>query len=221
MQEIEAKFYVQDLKRIEMCLQDLKAFLIQPRMLETNLRFDLPDGGLRSKGQVLRLRQDTEAKLTYKGAGKSEQGVVNRTEIEFVVGDFEKAKLFLEALGYQKLFQYDKYRTTYILESGSSSHSQGVLLKIHEQAHGFHTCHIMLDELPYGNFVEIEGEDIASIRVIAEKININMQAAISESYSALFERVRHTLALTFNDLTFENFAGIQVSHEQLQVQPAD
>src|SRR5436190_9848517 len=102
MQEIEAKFYVQDLKRIESRIQDLDARLIQPRVLETNLRFDLPDGGLRSKGQVLRLRQDTEAKLTYKDAGKSEQGVVNRTEIEFAVEDFNKARLLLEALGYQK-----------------------------------------------------------------------------------------------------------------------
>ncbi len=199
MQEIEAKFYVQDLKRIEMCLQDLKAFLIQPRMLETNLRFDLPDGGLRSKGQVLRLRQDTEAKFTYKGSGKSEQGIVNRTEIEFVVSDFEKAKLFLEALGYQKILQYNKYRTTYEFEA----------------------CHIMIDELPYGNFVEIEGEDIASIHVAAEQLNLNMQAAISESYSALFEKVRRIMGLKFTDLTFENFVGIQVSPEHLQVQPAD
>ena len=101
MQEIEAKFYVRDLKKIESRLQDLEARLIQPRVLETNTRFDLPDARLRSEGRVLRLRQDMEARLTYKGAGKSEQGIVNRTEIEFVVGDFEQAKLFLEALGYQ------------------------------------------------------------------------------------------------------------------------
>lgn len=199
MQEIEAKFYVRDLKKIESRIQQLDAHLIQPRVLETNLRFDLPDGGLRSKGQVLRLRQDTEAKFTYKDSGKSEQGIVNRTEIEFMVGDFEKAKLFLEALGYQKILQYDKYRTTY----------------------EFQNCHIMLDELPYGNFAEIEGEDIASIHGVAEKMDLNMQASLSESYSALFEKVRRTLALTFSDLTFENFAGIQVSPEHLQVQSAD
>lgn len=199
MQEIEAKFYVRDLKRIESRIQQLDARLIQPRGLETNLRFDLPDSGLRSKGQVLRLRQDTEAKLTYKGSGKTQQGIVNRTEIEFGVEDFEKAKLFLEALGYQKLLQYDKYRTTY----------------------EFQNCHIMLDELPYGNFVEIEGDDKESIHTVAEKLNLNMQAAISESYSALFEKVCRTLKLKFTDLTFENFTGLQVTHGHLQVQPAD
>lgn len=199
MQEIEAKFFVRDLKKIETCLQDLEARLIQPRVLETNLRFDLPGGGLRSEGRVLRLRQDTEARLTYKGAGKSEKGIVNRTEIEFVVDDFEKAKLFLEALGYQKLLQYDKYRTTYEFED----------------------CHIMLDELPYGNFVEIEGENTTAIHSAANKLGLNMQTAISESYSSLFEKVRRTLGLTFTDLTFANFAGIQVSPEHLQVQSAD
>ena len=84
--------------------------MIQPRVLETNIRFDLPDGGLRSEGRVLRLRQDTAARLTYKGAGKNEQGVARPHEIEFTVEDFEKAKNFLEALGYQKLLQYNKYR---------------------------------------------------------------------------------------------------------------
>lgn len=213
MQEIEAKFYVRDLKKIESRLQDLEARLIQPRVLEINIRFDLPDGGLRSEGRVLRLRQDTEARLTYKGAGKSEQGIVNRTEIEFVVGDFEQAKLFLEALGYQKLLQYDKYRTTYTLDSGS--------LLPDTQASGFHNCHIMLDELPYGNFVEIEGETSAAIHSAAHRLGLDMQAAISESYSSLFEKVRRALGLTFADLTFANFVGLQVAPEHLQVQSAD
>lgn len=199
MQEIEAKFYVRDLKKIESRIQSLDARLIQPRVLETNIRFDLPDGGLRSEGRVLRLRQDTEAKLTYKAPGKSEQGIVNRTEIEFVVEDFEKANLFLEALGYRKLLQYDKYRTTYEFED----------------------CHIMLDELPYGSFVEIEGENSAAIHSTAYRLGLDMQAAISESYSALFEKVRRALGLTFTDLTFANFAGIEILPEHLQIQFAD
>ena len=119
MQEIEAKFYVRDLKMIEARLQKLEARLIQPRLLETNIRFDLPDGRLSSEGRVLRLRQDSKVRLTYKDSGHSEAGVINRTEIEFTVEDFEKAKLLLEALGYRKLLAYEKYRTTYVVDSGS------------------------------------------------------------------------------------------------------
>ena len=202
LQEIESKFYVLDLKKVETHLQHLEARLIQPRILETNLRFDLPDSRLRSEGRVLRLRQDTAARLTYKASGQSEQGVVNRTEIEFTVEDFTKAQLFLEALGYEKLLEYEKYRTTYELLPGGR-------------------LHVMLDELPYGNFVEIEGGSIQIIHQMTEQLHLNRNAAISKSYSALFENARQSLKLPFKDLTFANFADVEVSPEHLQVQPAD
>src|SRR5688572_13003245 len=163
-QETEAKFYVHDLDKITTRLHELKALLIQERVLETNIRFDLPDGRLRSEGRVLRLRQDSEARFTYKSPSTNQQGVLRRTEIEFTVGDFEKGKEFLEALGYQKLIAYEKYRTTYALSQTSE-----VL------------THIMLDELPYGNFVEIEGETLELIREAAIQLNLNWDAAIGTS----------------------------------------
>lgn len=213
LQEMEAKFYVLDLKKIETRLQNLEARLIQPRVLETNIRFDLFDDSqprLRSEGRVLRLRRDTETRLTYKDSGRSEQGVVDRTEIEFTVDDFAKAKLFLEALGYQKLLEYEKYRTTYeLLQTSDVPSDLGGLV------------HVMLDELPYGNFVEIEGESIQIIHYIVEQLDLNRNAAISKSYSALFENARQTLKLPFKDLTFANFAEVEVSPQHLQVQPAD
>lgn len=214
-QEIEVKFYVRDLDGIITRLHELEARLIQRRVLETNLRFDLPNGGLRSEGRVLRLRRDTEARFTYKGPSTNEQGVLSRTEIEFTVGDFEKAKEFMEALGYQKLLYYDKYRTTYSLESDSK------LSNSHEQAHEFQNCLIMLDELPYGNFIEIEGENSEMIRAAANRLNLNWDTAIGTSYTALFERARKTLRFVFRDLSFENFAGIQVNASDLGVSAAD
>ena len=97
--EIEAKFYVRKLSRIENRLTELNAHLIQPRVHETNLRFDTAGRDLRSGGRVLRLRQDDQARLTYKGPSDKTEGVMNREEIEFVVEDFERAKQFIEALG--------------------------------------------------------------------------------------------------------------------------
>ncbi|HEX2995957.1 MAG TPA: class IV adenylate cyclase [Anaerolineales bacterium] len=198
-QETEAKFYIQDLKKVEARLRDLGAQLIQPRTLETNVRFDLPDASLRSEGRVLRLRQDTAARLTYKGASKKEGGILSREEIEFVVDDFEKARRFLEALGYQKLAYYEKYRTTYELTE----------------------TFIMLDELPYGSFLEIEGEDDRSIHSMAEQLNLNWKTAVATSYIALFERVYKTRKLSFQDISFANFAGITVGADDLSVQAAD
>jgi adenylate cyclase class 2 len=198
-QEIEAKFYVQDLTRIQARLQECAARRVQDRVLETNIRFDLPGARLRAEGRVLRLRRDTEARLTYKSASSKTQGVLSREEIEFVVEDFGKAKRFLEALGYQKLFYYEKYRTTYELAN---------LL-------------VMLDELPYGNFVEIEGEGIESIRSLAGQLGLSLAAPVATSYHALFERVRKRLGLPFDDLSFANFADRQVRPEHLGVRAAD
>ncbi len=198
-QETEAKFYVLHLDKITARLAELQARLIQPRVLETNLRFDLPDASLSSKGQVLRLRRDTKARLTYKGASQNKSGVLDRQEIEFVVDDFEKARQFLEALGYQQSMVYEKYRATYELKNTS----------------------IMLDELPYGDFVEIEGETEEQIQAVSKKLNLDWNAAIETSYTGLFENVKKLLRLSFQDLSFKNFEGIKVASDQLNVRAAD
>lgn len=197
--ETEVKFYIQDLERVAARLRDLEAQLIQPRTLETNIRFDFPDARLRSEGRVLRLRQDSAARLTYKSASKKDQGILSREEIEFVVDDFEKAKRFLEALGYQKLFYYEKYRATYELNETL----------------------IMLDELPYGGFLEIEGENDRSIRLVADQLHLTWKAAVATSYVALFERVCEARKLSFQDISFANFTGVKVDASDLRVQAAD
>jgi len=199
MQEIEAKFYVKDLKQIEARLHNLKARLKQARIHETNIRFDTPNQDLHREQRVLRLRQDDKVRMTYKDASKNEQGVLNRMEIEFVVEDFERAKRLLEALGYEKSLFYEKYRTTYELDN----------------------TYVMLDELPMGSFIEIEGESIDSIREIGRKLGLKWDTAISTSYSALFERVRKAKAAQIEDLSFENFEGMEVTKDELGVQPAD
>jgi adenylate cyclase, class 2 len=202
-QEIEAKFYVRDLNRIKSRLHELNAHLLQERVLETNIRFDLPGARLRAEGRVRRLRCDTSTKFTYKSASTNQQGVLSREEIEFEVEDFDKAKRFLEALGYQKLVYYEKYRTTYALQP-----SEGFV-------------QIMLDELPYGPFVEIEGETVDAIHAVADQLGLNWNTAIATSYNTLFDRARRTLNLTFQDLSFANFADINLDATHLGVYAAD
>jgi adenylate cyclase, class 2 len=198
-QETEAKFYVRDLGGIRSRLEELRARLIQQRVLETNIRFDLPGAPLLAQGRVLRLRRDTETHLTYKSVSTKREGVLSREEIELVVEDFEKAKQFLEALGYQTLFYYEKYRTTY----------------------EWNQTLIMLDELPYGAFVEIEGETVDVIHAAADQLHLNWQAAATASYHVLFERVRNTLHLSMQGLAFVEFATIQVNASHLGVVEAD
>ncbi len=198
-QEIEVKFYLTDLQAVEAKLRQLGARLVQPRILETNLRFDTPSRELTRTGRVLRLRQDQTIRLTYKGSGRSDQGVQARQEIEFTVGSFESARALFEALGYTISMIYEKYRTTYEING----------------------VQIVLDEMPYGNFAEIEGPDAAAIQAANQSLVLNWDRRILDSYSAMFEKLRGVLGFTFRDLTFANFKDLPVSPIDLNVQPAD
>jgi adenylate cyclase class 2 len=198
-QELEVKFYLRDLPGLARRLEALGARLVQARIYEKNLRFDDPQGSLSGSGQVLRLRQDVRSILTYKGTGRVEGDVNVRQEVEFAVSDFTAAWHFLEALGYQVVVSYEKYRTTYDLDD----------------------VHVVLDEMPFGHFAEIEGPSSASIQVAAARLELDWPRHSNDTYMGLFQRVRTSRQLSFRDLSFDNFAGITVAPADLGLSPAD
>jgi adenylate cyclase class 2 len=122
-------------------------------------------------------------------------GVRSRQELEFTVSDFETSRHFLEALGYEVSVMYEKYRATYTLD--------GVL--------------VTLDEMPYGNFAEIEGPDGASIRKTAEVLGLDWERRILDSYIMLFDRLRERFGLAFRDLSFANFKSLTVTEDMLDL----
>ena len=198
-EELEVKYYITDLPALEDRLTALGARLAQRRVYESNLRFDTPDGDLTRTYQVLRLRQDTEARLTYKGPGRIQDGVRVRQEIEFTASDFNAARALMEALGYRVSMMYEKYRTTYELD--------GVL--------------VTLDEMPYGDFTEIEGSDTEGILAVNRRLGLDWEARVPDSYSTLFEKLRSVMQLSFRDLSFENFKNVKVYPSDLGVKAAD
>lgn len=204
-QETEVKFYVKDLRRVEERLRALGANVTQARVHETNLRFELPDGSLRKEGRVLRLRMDTQARLTCKGASDRQDGVLSRTEYETTVGDFETAQNILQFLGYLVSATYEKYRTTYEWEGR----------------------HVMLDELPFGDFVEIEGPDAKDLEAASEALGLDFNAAIPTSYLALFEGLCEKRGLDPTRLTFAALEGLTFPIEDFttsflkSIRPAD
>lgn len=197
--EQEVKFYILDLSSLEERLHSLGAVLITPRTFERNLRFDTPDKRLTTSNQALRLRQDAAVHITYKGPASEKQGVRVRPEIEFVVSDFDQAQLFLEALGYLPVAVYEKWRTTYRLNG----------------------LEITLDELPYGHFSEIEGEDTGVIRSTSTHLALSWDARIADSYLGLFEGLKRKLHLPVENLTFPEFKDLSVNAQDLGVIPAD
>lgn len=198
--EIEVKFYVLSLKEIEQKILDLGGTLVQERCFESNLRFDTADGRLRNQRHVLRLRKDKENILTFKGAAEADKLVSIRQEIEVLVDDFDTTRTLLEGLGYEVVMAYEKYRTTYSLLDTL----------------------VVLDELPYGYFIEIEGPDGKSIQKVARNLNLNWKARVMTSYTYLYEALRKVRPeLEGKYLTFEELKGLRFMPDELGVSPAD
>jgi adenylate cyclase class 2 len=181
--EIEAKYYVKDFEPIRKILRSLGAILTCARILERNWRFDTPDRRLTKHGEVLRIREDDRVRLTYK---KSIQGTLERLEIEIEVDDREKTQKFLEAIGYQDFFIYEKLRETFELDE----------------------LEVVLDEVPYGRFIEIEGPSVESIRQLSNELHLQWDRRLASTYLAIFKRLKTEHNLPFRDATFEAFSQV-------------
>ena len=197
--EKEVKFYITNLTALKDRLIAIGAVQTQPRTRELNYRFDTPDLKLSRNGQALRLRQDNRAILTFKGPSSLENGVRVRPEYEVVVDDLVSARAIFEGLGYIQTVCYEKWRAVY----------------------QYNGLEITLDELPYGNFTEIEGVDTTAIQTTARVLALDWEARIQGSYLELFDRVKKKRGLTLSDLTFNAFSSIFVTWQDLGVKPAD
>jgi len=197
--EQEVKFYLGKPAQLEERLNVLGADLIQPRTYERNLRLDTPDRRLSRAFQVLRLRLDAKVRLTFKGASDPQQDVSARQEIEVAVSDLKAAREILEALGFEVITVYEKYRAAYQLLN----------------------CEVSLDEMPFGHFCEIEGPDADSIHACALALGLDWESRSKLSYLALFASLKERLGLAMPALTFEAFEGIEVTPNILGLNPSD
>ena len=93
------------------------------------------------------------------------------------------ALTMLKALGFSVFMIYEKYRTTYHLNQ----------------------CEVVLDELPFGDFLEIEGVSIQQIQATAEAINLNWEKRITLSYLELFNNLKANNNLQIDHILFKNF----------------
>lgn len=177
--EIEAKFIVHSLDEVRQRLLALGGRLNIPHHLEINQRFDTHDNRLRTNHEVLRLRQGTQVTLTYKRSTSSEE----RIEHELEIDDFHVAQSFLEALGYHVIFTYEKYREIYSLDQAK----------------------VMIDELPFGFFTEVEGPSIDIIRQKVDLLGLDWDRRIKHSYLELFDILHQRLSLPFTNADFESF----------------
>jgi adenylate cyclase class 2 len=166
--EIEVKLRYESVAPLERA--GLRLELETARHFEDNWLLDTADRQLSARLAILRVRQAAgRGSLTYKAKANPElvSEFKARVEIETQLDDPQSALALLEQLGYRKWFRYQKYRTVYraLLPSSAS-------------------LHVMFDETPLGNFVELEGAEQAIAEAV-HLLGVRRADYILESYLVL------------------------------------
>ena len=164
--EIEKKYRLQsdDLERVRSSLAALGAEFVG-REFEENVIFS--GEALRKAEAVVRIRTtDRRRVLTYKRRVPSEFAVKTQVEHEVDISDPVAAASILAELGLTPWLLYEKYRDTW----------------------KFKAVEIVLDELPFGLFMEIEGT-VTGIREAEMLLEIENLDVEHETYPALTARL--------------------------------
>lgn len=188
--EVEVKFFVNGFDAVRDALRAAGATMKNERVYERNVIFDSDDEALRSREQLLRLRRDTAVKLTFKAPSDAQDGseAKVREELEVELSDFDTMSQIFERLGFAPRKLYEKYRETWRLDA----------------------VEVVLDEMPFGNFVELEGEERA-IKAAVSRLNLDWNGRLLTNYLALMAQLKAHHDLPFDDITFENFQKANVS----------
>jgi adenylate cyclase class 2 len=162
--EIEIKARLSDRTAFSAKMSALNFSLKTPETFERNILFDTPEGSLRARKELLRIREyGGKWKLTHKADTEAASPHKVRVETELEVTDGKALAAILERLGYRPVFVYEKRRTEWTDDKG----------------------HIVLDATPIGDFAELEGEH-AWIDETAKKLGIDSSQYLTASYARLF-----------------------------------
>lgn len=170
--EIEAKVKVDSFREVRRLLADAGATRLG-RHWEKNVFFDRPSRELKDRGHRLRLRmkvdlegEDHEPILTFKGR-RLAGPLKRREEIEVTVADSSDMIRLLEAMGYHRIFLYEKRRERWSLNG----------------------CRIELDDLPLlGSFVEAEGDDEVTVLDTLRLLALDRRKKIRKGYASLLRK---------------------------------
>jgi len=170
MIEIEKKYRLTAEQR-DRVLQRLKEVDAEDRGEEFEENTIYGGGGLQRGTSVLRLRRvGKKALLTYKERFPGSAAVKHQREDETAVDDPSAMALILDALGFKPLLVYEKRRRTWSLGQ----------------------TEVVIDELPFGLFMEIEGDE-REIEAAEQTLEIDGLPAEHDTYPHLTEKHGHRL----------------------------
>ena len=213
--EIELKFPVPDLARLQARLPQLGFQLDTPRTFEQNTLYDTPGRTLRLSKQILRLREYggiwtvTHKRQPNACAGGDPARYKIRLETETRIDDGPALAAIFQQLGYEPVFRYEKFRTEW---SQLTPAINGPLFSNAaldaEVPSAAPRSHLVLDETPIGDYAELEGPP-AWIDSTLATLNVDPAACITTSYGRLFLDWKARSASQAENLTFDEIPTLQ------------
>ena len=184
--EIEKKYRLSKKQRDEV-RQRLPKLGARRKREEFEVNTLYAGNGLDVGRAVLRLRRVGErGTLTYKERFPTRSDIKHQREDETRVDDPEAMELILDALGFRPALVYEKHRETWTLKTAGTQKktSASAKGKTAKKTGTSGTTEIVIDELPFGLFMEIEGTE-ADIRDIESKLAIKRLRTESATYPKL------------------------------------
>lgn len=178
--EVEVKFKIVDLNSLEEKIKTAGAKELHRNIFQKTIRLDTSNESLKEKGVFLRVRDGEKRVMTVKSKlpGASEN-FKERQELEIEVSDVTLAEKMLESLGFTKKWIMEKYRTEYELA--------GTILA--------------LDHLPFGDYLEIEGEK-EEIEKVISLLELTDQERLVGAYWDLFDEYKKANNLIGENIVF-------------------
>lgn len=171
--EIEIKYLEVDHDLLRKRLAALGGQYVS-RGFESNEVFDDTARSLKAKGTLLRLREkDSRNVLTLKrDSGQSHAAAKIYEESETEILHATELRAILDGLGYAPVLRYEKLREKWLLLG----------------------CEVCLDLLPFGSFVEIEGQE-TEIAACAKALELPQSKASTATYHDLNRQHRAAAGL--------------------------
>jgi adenylate cyclase class 2 len=207
--EIELKFPIHDLARLESQLPALGFLLETPRTFEQNTLYDTPTRTLRESKQILRIRRYgglwtvTHKRQSCASPNSSDPARYKvRIETETQLEDGPALGAIFETLGYAPVFRYEKFRTEW---SQITPCIDGPLFTgpVHPAEAALPAaCHLVIDETPLGDYAELEGPP-AWIDHTLDRLGVDPASCLTDSYGRLFTAWKERTGSSAENLTFD------------------
>jgi len=176
--EIEVKFEVKNPDFIRKKLKKAGTKFLG-KAFERTIRFDTKDKKLEKEGKFLRVRTGFKNVITFKRKIRSKK-FREREEIEFEISNPKEMEIILESLGFLRKRVMEKYREKWL----------------------FKNAEIVIDKLPMGNYIEIEGTKNEILKT-ARILNLNFKESIADTYWDLWKYYREKHHIKNENIVFK------------------